>query len=636
MRKNLKYSVIIISLLISMVFLPSCKDFLNPDQDLNITKDKLYDDSYEYRSIDMGLYGLQQKLVEQLVVLGELRGDLLTVTPNADADLMEIYNFQPSKTNKYASPTNFYKLISACNSFIVELKTNHPEVTDKKNIETTNYDKLYGEALCMRAWAYFNAVRIYGKIPVIYESLTSVEEIEKYMNSATTYIDTNKIYATDGYNFTIKIDTLKKQYYNIDQVITDYTTQLEQDVKAVGVNNYIDNNDNTWEVSVWNTFAWHALLGQMYLTSGDLIKAANHLNKIAFATSDNYRYQLDMSFAGGAWQNIFRSIDNREHILTLKFNKSNQEQNDFQRLFEKRSPHQYMLKPSKRAILLWETTWRGFNLMTNQTKPEQTILDKRQRGIPGDFYRGYGVSYEYEKNGIRLPKGYPVYLGLNKGYTADTLASYMGMLFLKMEKDVRTYTSIMEDYDTVVCKYSVGKTTYDQDANFIVYRAGGIQLYLGEIYNRWAYDHNGTVKPYLPDALSYVNDGSIYNVLSNRPQLGVLGRIGYSGTYGVLHADNYNYIQDPFTNEVIPPYVKDLTGNLPGKQLFLEEQILDERARELAFEGERFYDLIRVAKRRNDPSFLAQKVAAKYPSSQRQTIYNYLMDEKNWYINIFN
>ena len=62
---------------------------------------------------------------------------------------------------------------------------------------------------------------------------------------------------------------------------------------------------------------------------------------------------------------------------------------------------------------------------------------------------------------------------------------------------------------------------------------------------------------------------------------------------------------------------------------------MDERGRELAYEGERFYDLMRVAKRRNDPSFLAKKVSAKYPAGQREAMYNLLLDEKNWYINIF-
>ncbi len=62
---------------------------------------------------------------------------------------------------------------------------------------------------------------------------------------------------------------------------------------------------------------------------------------------------------------------------------------------------------------------------------------------------------------------------------------------------------------------------------------------------------------------------------------------------------------------------------------------MDERARECAFEGGRFYDLMRVAKRRNDPSFLAKIVSEKYPSGQREQIYNYLLDENNWYINYF-
>jgi hypothetical protein len=44
---------------------------------------------------------------------------------------------------------------------------------------------------------------------------------------------------------------------------------------------------------------------------------------------------------------------------------------------------------------------------------------------------------------------------------------------------------------------------------------------------------------------------------------------------------------------------------------------------------------MRVAKRRNDPSFLAKKVSAKFPAGQRQAIYNKLLLEKNWYINVF-
>ncbi len=618
MLKNLTYSGIIFTLLLALS-LPSCNTLLNPDQELNVSKDHLYDDWYEYRSIAMGLYGLQQKLVEQLVVLGELRSDLLTITPNADADLVEIYNFQVSKTNKYADPTNFYKLISACNSFISVLKEKHPEVLDKKTA-VTNYDKLYGEALCMRAWAYFNAVRIYGKIPVIHESLTSVGEIEAYLNSSSTYIDKiNIIYGQDGfhndttYNKTI---TLEKQFYSVDMVIKVFSKQLEEDVKAVGVNHSIDNNDKTWEVTVWNSFAWHALLGQMYLTSGDFTQSAKHLNAIAFTTSDNYRYQLDQTFAYNQWRNIFTGIDSREHIYTLWFNKANQQQNDFQRLFEPFAPHKFMLKPTKAAIHLWETTWRGYSLNLNQTNPKLTKLNPLQKGIPSDFYRGYGSSYIYVRNNEALSS-----------------SEYMSMLAFKMDNDVRSYTSLMDEVDTVVFKYSIDKTRYDQDANFTIYRAGGIQLYLAEIYTWWAFERNGLISTYTTNAVSIVNDGSNYDILASRRQLGVRGRVGFTGTYGGIQVGNINYKHNPFTNEVIG--YTDLTGNLYAKQLYLEELILDERARELAYEGERFYDLIRVAKRRNKPEFLADKVAAKFPSGMRESIRQKLMQEKNWYINIF-
>ena len=623
------------------MFISSCNDFLYPVQDIDVTKEEIFTDYYEYRSVDMGLYGLQQKLVEQLVVLGELRGDLLTITPNADADLIEIYNFQVSKTNKYADPTNFYKLISACNSFISVLKQKHPEVLDKK-IAVTNYDRLYGEVLCMRAWAYFNAVRIYGKVPVIYESLSSVNEIVAYLNSTTSYIDSvNIVFDKDGFhNDTTKVVevTLDKQYYNERQVIEVFSQQLEQDIKIVngqpivGVNNYIENGDNTWGVTVWNPFAWHALLGQMYLTYGDLAQSAKHLEAITYFTSENFRYQLDRSFANDRWREIFSRIDIREHILTIPFNKAFRQQNDFQRLFEPFEPHDYMLKPTKIAIDLWETIWSSYNLIIpDPSNPRLTKLDKTQRGIPGDLYRGFGVSYEYVKNNVLLAPGTLTSPGI-----ASPQESYTGMLMYKMNNDVRSYTTLMQNVDTMVYKYSINKDLYDQDANFIIYRAGGIQLYLAEIYTWWAFNRGEIVSTFTSNALNIVNDGSNYSNVTGRRQMGIRGRVFNNGlrnfTAPIL-IQNIIYNHDPYTNEVIG--YTDFTGDFSSQQLYLEEQIMDERARELAYEGERFYDLIRVAKRRGDPSFLAKKVSNKYPSGMRQTIYTRLLDEKNWYINIY-
>lgn len=618
MKTFRKYTTIFISLtVLFLLTFTSCKDFLNPTQELDITEEELYSDWYEYRSVEMGLYALHQDLVEQLLILGELRGDLLTITDNADADMVEIYNFNVSRENKYASPTNFFKLLSATNNFIQILQNEHPEVLDQ-NSPINNYDRLYGEALCMRAWAYFNAVRIYGKVPFIHESLTTINEVEEFLNSSGTYIDSvNIVFGRDGYNNDTTYNKpieLEKQFFDENMIIDYFTNELENEVKAVGVNHYIDNNDNTWEVTIWNTHAMNTLLGLMYLTEGNLTKAASYFEKIVYLPSDDYRYQLDKTFANNNWRNIFNNISINEHIYTLWFNKSNQQENEFQRMFESRTPHEYMLKPTRQAVMNWETIWDNYSLSIDNSRPERTKLNNK--GIPGDFRRGYGVSYAYLVNGEPVPE--------------ETIQE---MLLLKSEGDFRSASVLIENADTVVWKYSFNKGVFDKDANFLLYRAAGVHLWLAEVYTHWAFEQSGVVRFFTSNAVNIVNNGSNYTSSSGREQLGVRGRVGFGGNNDGIRVGNINYIRNPFTNEVTG-YI-NLTGNFQGLQFYLEDQIITERARELAFEGERFYDLMRVAKRRNDPSFLAERVAKKYPAERRDEMYNLLLDESNWYINYF-
>ena len=93
MRKLRKYMALAGLMALTGILLTSCKEFLSPKQELNITEDMLFDDWYEYRSVAMGMYGLQQNLAEQLFILGELRADLVEGTDAATADMVEIENF---------------------------------------------------------------------------------------------------------------------------------------------------------------------------------------------------------------------------------------------------------------------------------------------------------------------------------------------------------------------------------------------------------------------------------------------------------------------------------------------------------------------------------------------------------------
>jgi hypothetical protein len=332
--------------------------------------------------------------------------------------------------------------------------------------------------------------------------------------------------------------------------------------------------------------------------------------------SENRRYTLDDAFANINWGNIFTSIDNREHIFTIWFDKTNFQQNEFQSMFEIWPPHKYMLKPTRIAIDYWETVWRNQQITLNTNNPMNSEwVFKGYRGFPSDYFRGIaGGSYMYIKNGIPISQ-----------------QEYFDMLTLRLQEDYRSSLNIMEGYDTVVFKYSIGKGLFDQDANFMVYRAAGIHLYSAELYCWWKDMRGGEVKLEIIRVANILNDGSNYGPAT--PQMGVRGRIGLGNGYDGVPIVSIILEHDPYTNKIIG--YKDLTGDIEAKQRLYEEYVLAERARELAFEGERFYDLMRAAERRDDPSFLAEKVAAKYPSSQRDHIYNLLLNKNNWYIHVF-
>jgi hypothetical protein len=66
-------------------------------------------------------------------------------------------------------------------------------------------------------------------------------------------------------------------------------------------------------------------------------------------------------------------------------------------------------------------------------------------------------------------------------------------------------------------------------------------------------------------------------------------------------------------------------------KVVMDKMIFDERAREFAFEGRRWYDLMLQSKL-NGKNMLADAVVTKYPAKDKAAIRARLMDEKNWYI----
>lgn len=65
---------------------------------------------------------------------------------------------------------------------------------------------------------------------------------------------------------------------------------------------------------------------------------------------------------------------------------------------------------------------------------------------------------------------------------------------------------------------------------------------------------------------------------------------------------------------------------------FLDSLLVEEACLEFAGEGKALYTMIRMAKRWNDPTIVADRVSAKYPEGMKATVREKLMNPDNWFI----
>ena len=77
------------------------------------------------------------------------------------------------------------------------------------------------------------------------------------------------------------------------------------------------------------------------------------------------------------------------------------------------------------------------------------------------------------------------------------------------------------------------------------------------------------------------------------------------------------------------------SGNYDAQvQDAVEDLIIDEMALELAFEGSRFSDLYRAAERRNNPDYLAERVAKRHTGEVDASLRTWLNDKRHWFLPI--
>jgi hypothetical protein len=67
--------------------------------------------------------------------------------------------------------------------------------------------------------------------------------------------------------------------------------------------------------------------------------------------------------------------------------------------------------------------------------------------------------------------------------------------------------------------------------------------------------------------------------------------------------------------------------------LFVEDLLVDEMAAETAFEGNRFFDLLRVARHRNEfPAYMAERVSRRFGKEGQASKKAELLNPDKWFL----
>ena len=544
-----------------VVVCSSCSDFFDSDsKSLIKANGQMYQDELETRS---GLFGLLQglqKIGDNYVLMGELRGDLMTTTDNSSQELRDINESNIESSNSYLQEREYYELLNNCNYYIQHLDT---AVTKLENGVSTKFMLPYmAQAKAIRAWTYLQLCLDYGKV-----------------NYTTQPI--------------LKSDEKATQVYTLDELLPVLITDMEGALdllpkEAVGsTESAIGYSDPGFTNSVtYNSYMarqlmlpLHFVLGELYLWKQDFAKAAEayyyliYNDRLKMCANRNTYSENGLTVASKNWANQFSGFNYPEILTGIVFSTDHYQVTS--QLHDMANKN-YTIAPSLALI----NTFGEQNYYTN-------------RAISGDLRGLYGT------------------------YTLKTIAG-------KSEGMENAY----------ITKYNSMKA----GSNYYVAPCRSALIYLryAEALNRLGkckFVFNG----FLKYGLSAYNLNLYKDIIGDEMTGQSWMNFGQDDPEGELashfSANNRGFHARGCGNtDMNDAYKLEAQANLSDSIEWVEEQLVNEYALETALEGNRFHDLMRISRYRNNPSYLAQKVAAKFTGSQKTAVYTKLQDMSNWYL----
>jgi hypothetical protein len=160
-------------LLLSMAVVSSCSKQLDQQPVSNLATTNFFTNNNDFLQGVNGVYSQLKSVPDQLLWLGEMRSDNINAISDGNRDWDGINNFSPNITTvafiTNAWKTNFNGIFNA--NTVLQALTDKSSVIGNNSLVT----RYTAECRYLRAFYYFQLVRLFGKVPVISTPLTASE-----------------------------------------------------------------------------------------------------------------------------------------------------------------------------------------------------------------------------------------------------------------------------------------------------------------------------------------------------------------------------------------------------------------------------------------------------------------------------
>lgn len=175
MKSKTIFSVLVGAVVASAAI--SCEDMLRVDSDSVIyEQDNTLSHTYDTVYSLLGVIQRMQAIADRTVILGEIRGDLVSLTGRESDDLRDLYKYDFAnlkENNKFNNPIDYYAIINNCNYFLANADTSF-----YRNDENVFF-KEYISILSLRAWTYLQLAQVYGSVYYVDKPITSGDQADE-------------------------------------------------------------------------------------------------------------------------------------------------------------------------------------------------------------------------------------------------------------------------------------------------------------------------------------------------------------------------------------------------------------------------------------------------------------------------